>query len=68
MDIFIEDANKEIWNRLTLSSFFSRERLRKDVHRLYDDVVIKYGLRPEETKQLKEIILKDFGFRIDQTR
>lgn len=68
MDIFIEDANKEIWNRLTLSSFFSRERLRKDVNRLYDDVVIKYGLRPEETKQLKEIILKDFGFRIDQMR
>lgn len=67
MDIFIEDANKEIWNRLTLSSFFSRERLRKDVNRLYNDVVIKYGLRPEETKQLKEIILKDFGFRIDQT-
>ena len=59
LDIFVEDALKEINNKLTIKSFLKgKENLRKEINTLINDATIKYGLRPEEKFQLQREILK----------
>lgn len=59
IDIFVEDAVKEVNNRLTIKSFLKgKENLRKEINNLVNEVTIKYGLRPEEKFQLQQEILK----------
>lgn len=61
VDIFVEDAYKEINDRLTFASFLKgKENLRKELNVLADDVTKKYGLRPEEKLQLQQKVLKTY--------
>lgn len=62
LDIFVEDALKEVNNRLTVKSFLKgKENLRKEINVLINEVTYKYGLRPEEKFQLQQEILKKYS-------
>lgn len=59
LDIFVEDALKEVNSRLNIKSFLKgKENLRKELNTLINESTIKYGLRLEEKFQLQQEILK----------
>lgn len=61
LDIFVEDAIKEVNNKLSVMSFLKgKENVRKEINILIDEMTIKYGLRPEEKFQVQQEILKTY--------
>lgn len=65
LDVFIQDAIKEINNRLNIFSVLKGvTNFKRELTEYYNDASYKYGLNEREKTQLKEEIYRIYNIRI----